>query len=396
MSDATPQQDWDPLDPQTMRDPLSTFADLRQRCPIAHSERWNGFWALTKYNDVLTTAADAKTFINSVQNVVPAVGFGKRIPLHSDPPEHTFYRRALNPPFDESNIVALEPIIRRHAIQLLEPLIANGRGDIVRDFTYSLPVLVLCAFLGIPETDAVEIKERSERYANALHATDYAALQIESDALYAYARNLVAARKDDPLDPQRDITSALLAARIDGQPIEDEIIVGGVRQLLVAGHLTLTLSIASAVNHLAQHPGLQEQLRCDPARIPDAIEEFLRLYPPNRAFARTPSRDVEMGGRKIKKDEPIALLWISANRDADTFAQPDEFNLDRRPNPHLSFGHGTHKCLGAPLARLEMRVALEELLSRTKNIALDGAVSWADWPEFGPTALPIRLETQDA
>jgi cytochrome P450 len=157
----------------------------------------------------------------------------------------------------------------------------------------------------------------------------------------------------------------------------------------------LTLSIASAVKHLADHPGLQEQLRRDPGRIPDAVEEFLRLYPPNRAFARTPSRDVEIGGRKIKKDEPIAMLWISANRDADTFAEPDEFNLDRRPNPHLSFGHGTHKCLGAPLARLEMRVALEELLARTKNIALDGAVKWADWPEYGPSALPVRLEGRD-
>lgn len=389
------KQDWDPLDPETLRDPHATFAHLRDQCPVAYSGRWNGFWALTKYDDIVSVSADARTFINSVQNVVPAVGFGKRIPLHSDPPEHTFYRRALIPPFDEANILELEPIIRCHAVRLLEPIIRRGSGDIVRDFTYSLPVLVLCAFLGMPEEVAPEIKERSERYANALHTTDYAALQAESEGLYTYARNLVAERKAHPLDPKRDFTSALLATRIQGQPIADEVIVGGVRQMLVAGHLTLTLSIASAVKHLAEHPELQKLLRSEPARIPDAIEEFLRLYPPNRAFARTPSRDVEIRGRQIKKDEPVAMLWISGNRDADTYADPDEFDLDRCPNPHLSFGHGTHKCLGAPLARLEMRVALEELLGRTKNIALDGAVTWADWPEYGPTALPVRLERRD-
>lgn len=395
MNEHVTKQDWDPLDAETVRDPHSAYADLRRRCPVAHSDRWKGFWTLTKHKDILNATADARTFINSVQNVVPAVGFGKRIPLHSDPPEHTFYRRALVPPFDEANILGLEPVIRQHAVRLLEPLVARGHGDIVSDFSYTLPVLVLCAFLGMPEENAPVIKAHSERYANALHMTDYAALQAESEALYAIARSLVAARKAQPLDPQRDFTSALLATRIDGQAISDETIVGGVRQMLVAGHLTLTLSIASAVKHLAEHPDLQALLRREPRRIPDAIEEFLRLYPPNRAFARTPKQDVEIHGCKIKKDEPIAMLWISANRDADAFSDPDKFDLDRRPNPHLSFGHGTHKCLGAPLARLEMRVALEELLACTKNIELDGAVSWADWPEYGPTALPIRVERKD-
>jgi cytochrome P450 len=393
MNDTNPAQDWDPLDPETIRDPHSAYRKLREQCQVAHSNRWNGFWALTKYKDILAAASDAKTFINSVQNVVPAVGYGKRIPLHSDPPAHTYYRRAMNVPFDENNIAAFESAIRQITVALLDPLIANGCGDAVRDFTRTLPLFVFCEFFHIPREFALPIKEHGERYALALHATDYETLRVESEALYDFARQFVAARKAAPLHPARDVTSALLAARIDGQPIDDEVIVGAVRQLLVAGHLAPTHAMASAIYHLATHDELQEQLRREPARIADAVEEVLRFYSPTRVFARTTTRDVEVRGRAIKKDAVVALMWISANRDEDVFSHPDDFDIERHPNKHIAFGHGTHKCLGAPLARLEMRVALEELLARTKNFTLDGSVEWADWPEFGPTALPIRIAT---
>jgi cytochrome P450 len=342
---------------------------------------------------VIAAASDARTFINSVQNVVPAVGYGKRIPLHSDPPEHTHYRRAMQTPFDEKHIATFEPAIRQIAVDLLAPLIANGRGDAVRDFTRPFPLFVFCEFFHIPREFAMPIKEHAERYALALHATDYATLKIESEALYDFARKFVAARKAAPLDPKRDVTSALLATRIEGKAIDDAIIVGAVRQLLVAGHLAPTHAIASAIYHLAMHDELQEQLRRDPARIPDAVEEVLRFYAPSRAFARTTTREVQFRGCTIEKDAVVALIWSSANRDADVFPNPDEFDPNRHPNKHIAFGHGAHKCLGAPLARLEMRVALEELLARTKEFGLDGSVAWADWPEFGPTVLPIRITT---
>jgi cytochrome P450 len=391
MHDSNLSQDWDPLDPETIRDPHSAYRKLREQCPVAHSDQWNGFWALTKYADVIAAASDARMFINSVQNVVPAVGYGKRIPLHSDPPEHTHYRRAMNAPFDEKNIATFEPAIRQIAIDLIDPLIAHARGDGVRDFTRTFPLFVFCEFFHIPREFALPIKDHAERYALALHATDYETLRVESEALYDFARQFVAARKAAPMDPDRDVTSALIAARIDGKPIDDEIIVGAVRQLLVAGHLAPTHAIASAIYHLATHNDLQDQLRREPARLAGAVEEILRFYSPTRAFARTTTRDVEIRGHTIKANEVVALLWISANRDAEIFPNPDEFDIERRPNKHIAFGHGTHKCLGAPLARLEMRVALEELLARTKIFVLDGSVEWAGWPEFGPTVLPIRI-----
>lgn len=391
MNDTNSSQDWNPLDPDTIRDPQSAYRRLREQCPVAHSEQWNGFWSLTKYNDIIAAASDPKTFINSVQNVVPAVGYGKRIPLHSDPPAHTHYRHAMQTPFDEKHIATFEPVIRQITLTLLEPLLASGHGDAVRDFTRTLPLFVFCEFFHIPREYALPIKEHGERYALALHATDYATLKIESEALYDFARKFVAQRKAAPLDPRNDVTSALLAARIDGKPIDDEIIVGAVRQLIVAGHLAPTHAIASAIYHLATHPDLQDQLRREPSRIPSVVEEVLRYYSPTRAFARTTTRPVEIRGRRIEQNQVVALLWISANRDVDIFSNPDEFDPNRHPNKHIAFGHGTHKCLGAPLARLEMRVALEEFLARTKNFVLDGSVEWADWPEYGPTVLPIRI-----
>lgn len=396
MTEITPKSDWDPLDPQSLADPHGTFAHLRAQCPVAYSDQWKGFWALTRYKDVTTTAADAKTFINSVQNVVPHVGFGKRIPLHVDPPEHTFYRRILNPPFDPDKIEALEPVVREIVVSLLEPMLAKSTANVVDEFSYYLPVLVLCEFLSIPKANALQIKDHAERYARALETGDYDTVGTESAALYDHARRLVADRKANPLDPQKDLTSALLAAKMNDQPIDDEVVVGCVRQILVAGHLTLTLSIASAIMHLALNLDLQEWLRDKPSRIPDAVEEMLRLYPPTQAFARTTTCPVQIGDRTLQTGDVVALVWMAANRDPEIFPNPDEFDLDRVWNRHLSFGHGVHKCLGAPLARMELRVALEELLARTGQFEYDQTAGGEPeienaWPEYGPRSLPIRF-----
>jgi cytochrome P450 len=322
------------------------------------------------------------------------VGMGKRIPLHVDPPIHTFYRRVLNPPFQPDNIARHEESIRAMAVELLETLLEAGEGDFIEGFTYHLPMRALCEFLNIPQQDATEIKDRSERYAHALETGDRDALRAESDALYEYARQQVAHRKQNLLNPYQDVLSALLTARHeDNQPIDDEIIVGCLRQLIVAGNLTLTLSIASAVLHLAKDAALQNELRQNPHRIPAAIEEFLRLYPPNQAFARTTTREVEISGQKIPEGDVIAFVWIAANRDPEVFPNPDEFDMERERNPHLSFGHGIHKCLGIALARLEMRIALEELLARTSHFELTAPAELVNkWPEYGPQCLPLRFE----
>jgi cytochrome P450 len=383
--------DFDPLAPETLTSPHDLYKDMRQRCPVAHSDRWNGFWTLTKYEDVASVLADSKTFITSVQNVVPKVAYtGRRPPLHLDPPDHTPYRNALNPLFRPTLMTEWEPRVRKYARELLAPLIARGHGDICEEFSYRLPIFVLAEFFNVPVNEANQIREVGAKFNRALQNADDETVKQQSLMLYDFARSIVARRKAEPMDPMRDPTSALLATRVNGEPLPDEMIVGTIRQLLVVGIIAPTVVIGSIVVHLAEHIDLQNQLRANPKLIPAALEELLRLYSPYRGFARTATRDVEIRGRKINKGEPIALLFTSANRDEEVFPNADQFDIDR-PNKHMAFGRGPHQCAGAPLARVELRIALEEILAQTKGFTVAGPIQMTRWPEFGPISVPIKI-----
>ncbi len=393
MSDMEPTRDWDPLDPEAIRKPPAAYAELRQRCPVAHTDRWGGFWALMKYADIVRVAADNETFISSVQNLVPQSprsGVPRR-PLQVDPPEHAHFRRAMNPYFEAERVAVFEPAITEIAVRYLDVLIAKGSGDAMSEFAQLLPIRALCAFLHTGEDDAEWIQARSSRYVEAIAADDRKKAERLSGELDEYARSLVALRKHSPLDPEADIITGLLSAQIEGQRLDDEVIAGFVRGLIVAGDRSTSNGIGSSILHLATHPALQEQLRKEPARIPDAIEEFLRLYAPSQATARTATRDVEIGGRTIRAGEVVAMAFLAGNRDPEAFPNPDECILERKPNRHLGFGHGVHKCAGQSLARLQLRVALEELLGKTSGFELRGPVTFNTWPEYGPKSLPLRL-----
>lgn len=389
----TPPADFDPLAPEVAANPHAAYAELRRGCPLAHGNRWGGFWLLSRYEDVVAVTRDHETFVNSAQNVVPAVTTtGRRPPLHFDPPEHTHWRKAMSGPFKGSTLTALEPAVRSLTVDLLAPLIERGATELVSDFTGVLPVLVLSAFLNAPMHDTPQrIKQLSERFLQAFHGRDHEALERESRALYGIARDILVARRAAPLDPQNDMASALLAMRIDGQPASEDLIQGALRQLLVAGHVAVTMMLGSAAAHLARHPELQAMLRADPERIRPAVEELLRLYTPNQAFCRTVKHPVELHGQAIQPREPIVVSYPSANRDGAVFESPDAFMLGR-PVKHVAFGNGVHKCPGEALARIELRVFLEELLARTSHFALAGEVELAQWPEYGPRSLPLRLQ----
>jgi len=393
MSDVIPNRDWDPLDPETFRDTPATYANLRQRCPVAHTDRWGGFWALMKHEDIMKVASDSDGFITSVQNLVPASprsGVPRR-PLQVDPPEHAHFRRAMNPYFEEERVAHLEPVLREVAVRYLEPLLTKGGGDAVKEYAQHLPIRMLCAFLGVPEEDATFIQQRSTRYVHAISQDDHATAKALSGELDEYARRLVTARKAAPLDPAQDIVSGLLVSKINNQPIEDEVIAGFVRGLIVAGDRSTANGIASSILHLATHTDLQAQLRREPALVPAAIEEFIRLYAPSHATARTATHDTELGGQTIKTGEVVAMVFLAGNRDPEVFPEPDQCILERKPNRHLGFGHGAHKCAGQPLARMQLRVAIEELLAQTTAFELDGPVVQSTWPEYGPRSLPLRI-----
>jgi cytochrome P450 len=387
------EEDFDALAPETFDSPYALYEDLRGRCPVAWSRGYNGFWALTRYADVKAVLQDSGTYITSVQNVVPKLAFtGRRPPLHLDPPEHTPYRRALNPLFRPERVAALEAPTRAYAAELLAPMIAAGGGDICDQFSSHLPVRVFGEWMNLPHDLREVLRQAGRAFNIAVQSFDDAAVKRTSLELYEMARAVIALRKADPLDPMDDPTSALLAARWEGQPLPDDLIVGTVRQVLVVGIIAPTVMIGSICVHLSRHQDLQAKLRAEPQLIPAAVEEFLRLYTPYRGFARTARHDVEIGGREIAEGEAIALVYASANRDEAVFPQADTFQLDR-PNigEHMAFGRGPHQCLGMPLARLELRVALEELLARTEGFDLAGPITPTRCPEIGALSVPLRF-----
>lgn len=387
-------QDFDPELPEDFDSGHAEFARLRRECPVAHTEAMGRFWALTRYEDVKRAASEPSVFVTSVQNVVPKVAFtGRRPPLHLDPPDHTPYRRTLNPLLSEQRAEGFAPVARSYARELLEPMVARGGGDICGEYAGYLPVQVFGEWMNVPDHWVQPLHTAGRAFILAVNMNDPEAMKSTSLKLYDMARELVADRKANPKDPEVDVTSALLAARYKDEPLPDEMIVGMVRQVLVVGIVAPTVMMGSIGVHLSRDRALQDLLRTSPEKIPAAVEEFFRLYTPYRGFARTAVCPVAFGDRVIPEGEAIALVYASANRDDSVFPQGDTFILDR-PNiaDHLAFGRGPHNCPGIHLGRMEVRVMLQELLAATPGgFELAGAVEPARWPEIGAISVPLRF-----
>lgn len=386
-------QDFDPEVPEDFDSPHIEYARLRRECPVAHTDGLGGFWALTRYEDVKRAASDSSTFITSVQNVVPKVAYtGRRPPLHLDPPEHTPYRKALNPLLSAERAEMFAGRARDLTRQLLDPMVAKGGGDICVELSSYLPVHVFGEWMRMPEEWLDTLHDSGRAFILAVHSNVPEVMKETSLKLYEMARALIALRHEHPQDPALDPTSALIAARHEGQPLPDELLVGTVRQVLVVGIVAPMVMIGNICVHLSRDKALQQKLRADPSLIPAALEEFLRLYTPYRGFARTAVCSVDMGGRTINPGEAIALIYASANRDEDVFPNPGEFILDR-PNiaQHLAFGRGPHNCPGVHLGRMQLRVAIEEILAATSEFELDGPVTVSRWPEIGALSVPLKF-----
>jgi cytochrome P450 len=388
--------DWDPLAEEAVEDPVATHAELRARCPVAHSERWGGFWTLTRYEDICAAARDTETFSSAVQPI-PPMDFGQDgplgIPIELDPPETKKYRQLLGPYFGPRHLERMAAESRELVIGFLEPIVQRGHGELVGELTNPYPSNVLCqCLLKAPRRDWSRLKDLTLGVLKASVDGDSDAVATVGGELDAYVAELVRKRREEPLDPAVDMISGLLVAEVDGRPLDDATIAGIMRLMAIAGHDTTSNALANAILHLARNREDQDRLREQPSLIPVAIEELLRLYPPVQQLARRATRDVELHGRTIQEGESVGLLWISGNHDEDAFTDPERCLIERQPNRHLTFGIGVHHCLGAPLARSELRVALEELLARTSGFELDGDTGgWLTLPAFGPKSLPIRV-----
>jgi cytochrome P450 len=247
-------------------------------------------------------------------------------------------------------------------------------------------------FFGLSTELSMRIKEPTCIYDKALQEANDELVKETSLQLYEIARDIIADRKASPRDPKEDITSALLTKSWEGELLPEEMVLGTIRQMIVVGMIAPSVFIGTMLHHLATNPAIQDQLRNDETLLEPAIEEYLRLYTPYRGFARTANQDVTMNGRLIKKDEPIALVYASANRDESVFPDGETFILNR-PNikDHVAFGLGPHRCAGEPLARLMLQVTLQEFLQRSKKIELAGEVKMTRWPEWGTLSVPLKI-----
>jgi cytochrome P450 len=387
--------EYDPTLPETFDGIHATFAQLRAHCPVAHSDEFEGFWAVTRYHDVLQILTNPETYITSVRNVVPgSAATGRRPPLHLNPPDHTPYRRAIDRALSASRVSGLEPATRRIAARLAADLAARGEADFVEHFSSPLPAFVFGEWMGLSEVQTKVLWNTARAYVKAWEAFDKQSVALAGAELAKMAAEVIEQRRANPLDPAVDPTSSLLAARDnDGKPFPADLLAGCVRQVLVVGLVAPPIFLGSVAVHLSRDLALQDELRNDLALIPDALEEFLRMYTPYRGFARTARQEVEVAGRKIQPNEAIALVYASANRDERVFPEPDKFVM-RRPNiaQHLAFGRGPHMCAGTPLARQQLRIALEELLKSTHRFELNGEIRMSGMPEVGPISVPLRLQ----
>ncbi|HUA02437.1 MAG TPA: cytochrome P450 [Solirubrobacteraceae bacterium] len=389
MTTARREPDWDPLAPEVLDDQRRAHDEMRERCPVAWSEFLG--WSLFKYEDVLAAVRDPATFGNHISGSPDGeTGAVASIPLQLDPPEHTPYKRFLITYFSTERMSEFEPRSRELAASLLRSYLHTG-GDAVAAFTDPYPVQSLCAFLGWPADDWRRLKTWSSEIERAALRRDPAMGRRATEAFYAYIQSFIDARRDDP---REDVTTWLLESeRIEGVALDDERKRSILRLLLHAGHGTTTASLGLCILYLAKHSEVQSHLRAHPGAIAAASEEILRHDGPLMSMPRLVRRDCELRGRTLTAGDRVALMYAAADRDPDAFGDADRCVIGRSPNRHLIFGNGLHFCLGARLARLELRIALEELLARTGSFTLANEDPRRyRWPGNGPRSLPLAIE----
>lgn len=377
-----PQSDWNPQDDAVLQDQRSAYDEMRERCPVAHSDFLD--WSLFNHEDIRTVLADPETFSSASRHTA--------IPNGMDEPEHTPYRAVLDPYLDAEAMAAFEPNCRRIAADSVQSIRNHGTVSIVSDFAEPYSLKSLCALIGWPLETWNRLRGWSHGNQQAAFSRDRAAGKSLAAEFTGFVMQELEVRRKAGAEAGNDLTSSLMNVEVDGKRLSDEDIVSILRNW-TAGHGTVAAGIGLVILHLAEHEEVQRQLRNDPALLPAAIDEILRVDGPLVANRRTATRDMEIGGRQIGTGDTLTLMWIAANRDEQAFDDPNEVRLDRDPAENFLFGWGIHMCQGIRLARLEMRLAIEELLAQTNQIQLIASdpPKRDVYPSNGLGAMTLRL-----
>ena len=352
------------------------YKALRDHDPVHMFENDRGeFWALSRFKDVLASAVDARSF-SSAQGLTIAYNEMEQLDIESpivmmDPPDHTAIRKLAIKRFTPKQVLAIEPLLRAFVIERVERLREMGEGDVVKELLKPLPSLVVGHFLGVPEADRSLFDRWTDATVAANAEGDITSGGEAIGELVKYFSEVVERVRKNPGD---DVISALVHARPGGEELSLAWILGFAFTMVTGGNDTTTGLLSGAAELLTKNPDQRKLLAEDPGRIPNALEEFLRLTSPAQGLARTTTRDVTIDGKTIPKDRKVMLLYASANRDEREFG-PDagECDISRKIRRHLALSYGPHFCIGAAAVRLQSRIALEELIGRCPDFTVDFA-----------------------
>ena len=388
--------DLDPYAADFQDDPYPVYAELRDRYPVHHNPT-RDFWSVARHADVLSGLHQPHVFSSaagiSLEQRSQSYAEAPQTPMMilMDPPQHDALRSLVNRSFTPRRILELEPRVRAIAREHAQQLVGRASSDFWADLAAPLPTTVIAELLGVPVSDREMFKEKSTQVVSSTSpgagpsADDHPTVELG-----AYLFEQFQHKRRHPSD---DLMSALLAAEVEGRRLTDPELIGFAVLLLIAGNETTTNLLCNALMALDRHPDQRRRLRERPELIPSAIEEVLRFDSPVQTIGRTLLAPVEIGGQKIPEGALVFLLLASANRDPRHWKDPDRFDIERRPNRHLAFGFGTHFCLGASLARLEARVALEELFSLLPDFHVSGPAERLRSVNIrGLLSLPLEFE----
>ncbi len=409
---AEPVKDWttdyDIFSRDYIKDPFPIWDGVREKCPIAHTDRWGGSFMPTRYEDLFNIAKDIEHYSSRnvlVADVMPTPEQIEREqnmtdddqelvqqynvgapPITSDPPVHTWARKLLLPPFSVTSVAKYEEETRELCNELIDKFVDKGRADGAVDYAQQIPPRVIASILGINKDDAETFTGWVRGFLE-LGLTDPELREQSARSIFEFMIGQVQQRKESPGD---DLISYLLAQKVDGEPVPEPHVVGTCFLTLVAGIDTTWSSIGSAIWHLAQHPEHRKQLIEEPQLIDNAVEELLRAYSPV-TMARYVASDTQYGGCPIPEGSKVLMNFPAANRDPRVFENPDVVDLHREKNPHIAFGVGIHRCAGSNLARMEMKVSIQEWLKRIPDYRLEDpdAVTWAGGQVRGPRKMGV-------
>jgi cytochrome P450 len=398
--------DYDIFARDYIKDPFPIWDEIRGKCPVAHTDRWGGSFMPTRYEDLFNIARDIQHFSSRdvlVASVMPApdqeqpelseedqeliqqynVGAP---PITSDPPVHTWARKLLLPPFSATSVDKYEQETRELCNELIDGFIKEGKADGAADYAQQIPPRVIASMLGIPKEMTATFTEWVRGFLE-LGLTNPELREESARNIFGFMIEQVEQRKQHPGD---DLISYLLAQKVDGEPVPEPHVVGTCFLILVAGIDTTWSSIGSAIWHLAQHPEHRKQLIEQPELINNAVEELLRAYSPV-TMARYVASDTEYAGCPMHEGDKVLMNFPAANRDPSVFEHPEQVMLDREKNPHIAFGVGIHRCAGSNLARMEMKVSIQEWLKRIPDYGLEDpdAVTWAGGQVRGPRKMAV-------